>query len=51
MRFNNRQTSGVSASLPQYDEGTISAEVATSGVLIHFITFTKCLKIVDGKAS
>jgi hypothetical protein len=27
----NRQTSGESASLPQYDEGTESAEVATSG--------------------
>ena len=26
----NRQTSGESASLPQYDEGTESAEVATS---------------------
>ena len=26
----NRQTSGESASIPQYDEGTESAEVATS---------------------
>jgi hypothetical protein len=32
----NRQTSGESASLPQYDEGTESAEVATSDYLtIH----------------
>jgi hypothetical protein len=28
--FVNRQTSGESASLPQYDEGTESVEVATS---------------------
>jgi hypothetical protein len=30
----NRQTSGESASLPQYDEGTESAEVATSDVSV-----------------
>jgi hypothetical protein len=30
----NRQTSGESASLPQYDEGTESAEVATSGMVM-----------------
>ena len=30
IRGPNRQTSGESASLPQYDEGTESAEVATS---------------------
>jgi hypothetical protein len=30
----NRQTSGESASLPQYDEGTESAEVATSYVSV-----------------
>ena len=29
----NRQTSGESASLPQYDEGTESAEVATSDLV------------------
>jgi hypothetical protein len=32
----NRQTSGESASLPQYDEGTESAEVATCDYLVKF---------------
>ena len=31
----NRQTSGESASLPQYDKGTESAEVATSGMKVR----------------
>jgi hypothetical protein len=31
----NRQTSGESASLPQYDEGTESAEVATSAKMYN----------------
>ena len=30
--LDNRQTSGESASLPQYDEGTESAGVATSAL-------------------
>ena len=39
--FVNRQTSGESASLPQYDEGTESAEVATSGSFVLNV----CVKI------
>ena len=40
----NRQTSAESASLPQYDEGTESAEVATSDVLLTFLQILLNLK-------
>jgi hypothetical protein len=40
----NRQTSGESASLPQCDEGTESAEVATSGAIVIRTRLTRIIQ-------